>query len=207
MEVSATGGAIVSAPASRRHGLLRQQRPPPVRARSAQRRLRWKFATRGRVSSSPAVAAWSRVLRQLRQQFLCARCGERQTRWKFATEGERRFSARHLHGAEPAAEVMPDPFDVFLSSPAVSAQTSTSAAAMAMSTRYRRIRARCAGSFTPATSCMPRRRSPMAVSMSAAGTAFSMHSMPRPVRSDGASRPARIRDQQSGGYPVLRSDC
>jgi eukaryotic-like serine/threonine-protein kinase len=39
--------------------------------------------------------------------------------WKFATGGERRFSGRHLHGAEPAAEVMPDPFDVFLSSPAI----------------------------------------------------------------------------------------
>jgi eukaryotic-like serine/threonine-protein kinase len=39
--------------------------------------------------------------------------------WKFATGGERRFSGRHLHGAEPAAEVMPDPFDVFLSSPVI----------------------------------------------------------------------------------------
>src|SRR4029077_6784678 len=44
-------------------------------------------------------------------------------RWKFATEGERRFAARHLHGAGPAAETMPDPFDLFLSSPVVSADT------------------------------------------------------------------------------------
>ena len=41
--------------------------------------------------------------------------------WKFATQGERRFAARHLHGALPAAEVMPDPFDVYLSSPALDA--------------------------------------------------------------------------------------
>src|SRR5262249_2971773 len=30
-----------------------------------------------------------------------------------------RFTAKHLHGAEPAAEMMADPFDVYLSSPAV----------------------------------------------------------------------------------------
>jgi outer membrane protein assembly factor BamB len=39
--------------------------------------------------------------------------------WKFKTRGERRFSAPHLHGSEPAAEVMPDPFDLYLSSPVV----------------------------------------------------------------------------------------
>ena len=32
---------------------------------------------------------------------------------------ERRFAAKHLHGAEPAAETMPDPFDFYLSSPIV----------------------------------------------------------------------------------------
>jgi hypothetical protein len=41
-------------------------------------------------------------------------------KWKFATGGERRFAAKHIHGMEPAAETMPDPFDFFLSSPAVS---------------------------------------------------------------------------------------
>ena len=33
---------------------------------------------------------------------------------------ERRFAAKHLHGSEPATEMMPDPFDFFLSSPVVS---------------------------------------------------------------------------------------
>jgi outer membrane protein assembly factor BamB len=41
-------------------------------------------------------------------------------KWKFATGGERRFAGKHLHGMEPAAEIMPDPFDCFLSSPVVS---------------------------------------------------------------------------------------
>src|SRR6185503_7433448 len=38
---------------------------------------------------------------------------------KFATGGEHRFTAKHLHGIEPAADTMPDPFDFYLSSPAV----------------------------------------------------------------------------------------
>jgi eukaryotic-like serine/threonine-protein kinase len=41
------------------------------------------------------------------------------TRWSFATRGERRFTAPGIHGAIPRTERMPDPFDVFLSSPAV----------------------------------------------------------------------------------------
>jgi outer membrane protein assembly factor BamB len=46
-----------------------------------------------------------------------AKTGEQ--RWKFASEGEHRFTARHIHGADPAAESMPDPFDLYLSSPTV----------------------------------------------------------------------------------------
>jgi outer membrane protein assembly factor BamB len=44
-------------------------------------------------------------------------------KWKFATPGERRFAATHLHGSSPAAEVMPDPFDFYLSSPVVADST------------------------------------------------------------------------------------
>jgi len=40
-------------------------------------------------------------------------------RWKFATAGERRFTAPGIHGATPRTESMPDPFDVFHSSPTV----------------------------------------------------------------------------------------
>ena len=62
--------------------------------------LRWKLATGARVTSSDAVAG--------------------KLKWKFATQGERRFAGTHLHGVLPVTERMPDPFDVFLSSPAVS---------------------------------------------------------------------------------------
>jgi outer membrane protein assembly factor BamB len=40
-------------------------------------------------------------------------------KWTFATGGERRFAAPHIHGLEPKAEPMPDPFDFYLSSPTV----------------------------------------------------------------------------------------
>jgi eukaryotic-like serine/threonine-protein kinase len=82
---------------------------------------RWKFATHGRVSSSPAVVGGRVYLGSYDGNLYALDAASGKLVWKFATEGERRFSARHLHGAEPATEVMPDPFDVFLSSPVVSA--------------------------------------------------------------------------------------
>ena len=79
--------------------------------------LRWKFATGGRVSASPAVAGGTLYIGSFDGNFYALDAASGSLRWKFATEGERRFSGRHLHGAQPAAEVMPDPFDLFLSSP------------------------------------------------------------------------------------------
>ncbi len=80
---------------------------------------RWKFTTHGRVSSSPAVVAGRLYVGSYDGNLYALDAASGRLLWKFATEGERRYSARHLHGAEPAAEVMPDPFDVFLSSPVV----------------------------------------------------------------------------------------
>ena len=85
--------------------------------------LRWKFATGGRVSASPAVAGGTLYVGSFDGNFYALDAASGSLRWKFATQGERRFSGRHLHGAQPAAEVMPDPFDLFLSSPAVQANT------------------------------------------------------------------------------------
>ncbi|MBK7189382.1 MAG: PQQ-binding-like beta-propeller repeat protein [bacterium] len=58
------------------------------------------------VSSTGALAA------------LSAATGE--PRWVCAVEGERRFEAKGLHGYPPASQTMPDAWDVFTSSPAVS---------------------------------------------------------------------------------------
>ena len=81
--------------------------------------LRWKFATGGRVSSSPAVAAGRVYFASYDSKLYALDAATGALAWTFSTAGERRFSGKHLHGAEPAAEVMPDPFDVFLSSPVV----------------------------------------------------------------------------------------
>jgi eukaryotic-like serine/threonine-protein kinase len=81
--------------------------------------LKWKFKSGSRVPSTPAVVE-SVVYFSSYDSYIYA-LDETNGRllWKFKTLGERRFSARHLHGFEPAAEVMPDPFDMYLSSPVV----------------------------------------------------------------------------------------
>ncbi len=115
-----SGGSIVSTPAlaydtvyfgSNDHFLY------ALDARSGA--LRWKFETGSRVASSPAVAAGRVYFGSYDGSFYALDAASGKLLWKFATGGERRFAARHLHGSLPAAEVMPDPFDVFLSSPAL----------------------------------------------------------------------------------------
>jgi outer membrane protein assembly factor BamB len=82
--------------------------------------LRWKFKTDGRITSSPAVSAGAVYFASFDSTFYAVDAATGQLKWKFKTAGERRFAAAHLHGAEPAAETMPDPFDFYLSSPVVS---------------------------------------------------------------------------------------
>jgi outer membrane protein assembly factor BamB len=81
--------------------------------------LRWKFKTEGRITSSPAISAGVVYCGSFDSNFYAVDATTGQLRWKFKTVGERRFAATHLHGAEPAAETMPDPFDFYLSSPVV----------------------------------------------------------------------------------------
>jgi eukaryotic-like serine/threonine-protein kinase len=40
-------------------------------------------------------------------------------RWRFETAGERQFTYKGLHGLQPSGQRMPDPWDFYLSSPAV----------------------------------------------------------------------------------------
>ncbi len=80
---------------------------------------KWKFKTEGRVTSSPAVSAGIVYFGSYDGNFYAVDAASGQLKWKFQTGGERRFAAEHLHGAEPASETMPDPFDFYLSSPVV----------------------------------------------------------------------------------------
>ena len=84
---------------------------------------RWKFATKGPVHSSPAVADGLVYAGSVDGNFYAVDTATGQLKWTFATKGERRFTAPGIHGAMPRTERMPDPFDVFLSSPVVSGST------------------------------------------------------------------------------------
>ncbi len=86
-------------------------------------RERWRFATRGAVNSSPAVAHGLVYVGSVDGNVYAVDTATGKARWTFATRGERRFTASGIHGAIPRTERMPDPFDVFLSSPVVSGET------------------------------------------------------------------------------------
>jgi outer membrane protein assembly factor BamB len=80
---------------------------------------KWEFKTESRVTSSAAVNAGVVYFGSFDGNFYAVDAATGKEKWKFATPGERRFAATHLHGASPVAEVMPDPFDFYLSSPVV----------------------------------------------------------------------------------------
>jgi outer membrane protein assembly factor BamB len=81
--------------------------------------LKWKFEAKSRIASSPAVSDGMVYFGAYDGNFYAVETATGQLKWKFQTGGERRFSARHLHGSQPAAETMPDPWDCYLSSPVV----------------------------------------------------------------------------------------
>ena len=80
---------------------------------------RWKFETKSRIASSPAVANGLVYFGAYDSNFYAVDAATGKLKWKFQTGGERQFSAPHLHGLQPASQSMPDPWDCYLSSPAV----------------------------------------------------------------------------------------
>ena len=80
---------------------------------------KWKFPTEVRVTSSPAVDHGIVYFGSYNGNFYAVDGATGVLKWKFRTAGERRFTAKHIHGIQPDGETMPDPFDFYLSSPAV----------------------------------------------------------------------------------------
>ncbi|HEX3351667.1 MAG TPA: PQQ-binding-like beta-propeller repeat protein [Terriglobales bacterium] len=80
---------------------------------------KWKLALGVRATASPAVDHGVVYLGTYSGRFYAVDAAAGTLKWKFQTEGERRFAGKHLHGSQPAGETMPDPFDCYLSSPAV----------------------------------------------------------------------------------------
>jgi outer membrane protein assembly factor BamB len=115
-----TGDGVVSSPVWR-DGIVyfgsEDGRVYAVEAKNG--RQLWMTSTNGPVSSTPAVSDGVVYATSYdgRLYALDARTGGR--RWTFATGGERHFEAKNLHGFQPARQTFFDPFDVYLSSPAV----------------------------------------------------------------------------------------
>ena len=84
---------------------------------------RWQFASKGPIASSPAVHGDLVYISSVDGLVYAVETATGKQRWVFATKGERRFTAPGIHGAIPRTERMPDPFDVFLSSPTVANNT------------------------------------------------------------------------------------
>lgn len=82
-------------------------------------KAKWKFKTGARICSTAAAADGVVYFESYDGNLYAVDAASGAQRWKFATKGERRFAAPHLHGMLPAAESMPDPFDYYLSSPAI----------------------------------------------------------------------------------------
>lgn len=81
--------------------------------------LKWKFGTGSAVTSSPAVSGGLVYFGSFDGFFYAVDTATGQLKWKFETRGERRYAFRGVHGLHPSGEVMPDPWDFYLSSPAV----------------------------------------------------------------------------------------
>jgi len=79
----------------------------------------WRFATHGAVTSSPAFFDGAVYFASTDGSVYAVDAKSGLARWRFKTGGERRFSAPGIHGITPANQMMPDPFDMFVSSPAI----------------------------------------------------------------------------------------
>ena len=116
----ATGGRVVSSPAVASNTVYFGSADHFLYAVDSESGTqKWKFKTDSGVASSPAVHAGTVFFGSYDGFFYAVDAISGQQKWKFETGGEHRFTAKHLHGVLPAGESMPDPFDFYLSSPAV----------------------------------------------------------------------------------------
>jgi outer membrane protein assembly factor BamB len=84
-------------------------------------REKWKFKSGMPIASSPTVADGVVYFVSSTGSLAAIDTATGQPKWVFAVEYERKFEAKGLHGYPNTAQVIPDAWDVFTSSPAVAA--------------------------------------------------------------------------------------
>jgi outer membrane protein assembly factor BamB len=82
-------------------------------------REKWNFKSSMPIASSVAVADGVVYFVSSAGSLVALDAAAGQPKWVYAVEHERRFEARNLHGYRPAAQTIPDAWDVYTSSPAV----------------------------------------------------------------------------------------
>jgi outer membrane protein assembly factor BamB len=80
---------------------------------------KWKFKSRLPIASSPAVDGGTLYFVSSAGSLAALDVATGTPKWVFVIEYERRFEAKNLHGLPPAAQTIPDAWDVYTSSPAV----------------------------------------------------------------------------------------
>jgi outer membrane protein assembly factor BamB len=115
-----TGGRVVSSPVIQDKTIYFGSNDGNIYAVDADSgRQIWKRSTKGPVASTPAVVNGIVYALSYDGKLYALDSKTGAVQWKFATEGEKRFEAKGLHGMEPRNQTIPDPFDVYLSSPVV----------------------------------------------------------------------------------------
>jgi outer membrane protein assembly factor BamB len=85
--------------------------------------VKWTFATGGIIRSSPAVQNGVVYFGSYDGNVYALGAADGKQKWAFKTGGERHFEAKGLHGFKPETQTIPDFWDMFASSPLVTADT------------------------------------------------------------------------------------
>jgi outer membrane protein assembly factor BamB len=115
-----TGGRVVSSPVADGGAIYFGSDDGNIYAVDAKTgRQRWQHGTGGPVSSSAAIVDGTLYIVSYDGKLYALDSRTGSTKWKFSTAGERHFEAKNLHGIQPKNQTIPDPYDIYLSSPVV----------------------------------------------------------------------------------------
>jgi outer membrane protein assembly factor BamB len=116
-----TGGPVVSSPVTADGTLYIGSWDGYVYALDQETgKEKWKYKSRMPVASTPAVSGGTLYFVSSGGALGAIDAAKGTIKWVFPTEYERKFEAKNLHGYPSAAQTIPDAWDVFTSSPAVS---------------------------------------------------------------------------------------